>query len=528
MSRQEFLQKPRTPLRKEVKPEELPRNRLDHLCRLDIRNAPPNVRKTGIICTIGPACRSVDMLKQMITCGMNIARLNFSHGSYEYHGGTIKNVRQAVEQLGGSLQIGIALDTKGPEIRTGLLSGGATAEVELVKGKSITLTTDDKYKEACTADNLYLDYKNIVKVVSKGSRVYVDDGLISLAVNEVKDNSVVCTIENGGMLGSKKGVNLPGANVDLPAVSEKDTQDLKFGVEQGVDMIFASFIRDAEGVRAIRKVLGDKGKNIKIIAKIENQQGMENADDIIAEADGVMVARGDLGIEIPTEKVFIAQKMLLARCNRAGKPCVCATQMLESMTKKPRPTRAEGSDVANAVLDGADCVMLSGETAKGDYPLEAVKTMHFICRDAEASTFHKAYMSDILKETVRPLDASKGISLAAVIAAINCHAAAIVLVTSTGKTACACSRYKTPFPIVAVCRTADICRQLNLCRAVFPLFYNKPRQNDYTADAENRINEGIEFGKQKGFINRGDFVVAISGSAFGSGYTNTMRVITAV
>ncbi|KAK6730873.1 hypothetical protein RB195_007378 [Necator americanus] len=526
MSRPEFFQKPRKPLRQEEKFEEIPRTTLEHLCSFNIRDPPQVIRKTGIICTIGPSCRSVDMLKQMITTGMNVARLNFSHGSHEYHGGTIANIRKAVESFSNNVQVAIALDTKGPEIRTGLLSGGATAEVELVKGKKIVLTTDAKYKESCSAETLYLDYKNIAKVVSKGSRVYVDDGLISLVVDEIKDDELHCTIENGGMLGSRKGVNLPGAIVDLPAVSEKDIQDLKFGVEQGVDMIFASFIRNAEGIRVMRKVLGDKGKNIKIIAKIENQEGMEKADEIIAEADGIMVARGDLGIEIPTEKVFVAQKMLIAKCNRAGKPVICATQMLESMTKKPRPTRAEGGDVANAVLDGADCVMLSGETAKGDYPIETVKTMGFICKEAEAVFPYRRFFHNALLSTIRPTDMTMTTALAAVIAADNCHAAAIVVSTSCGRSAMCCSRYRGPVPIIAVCRNANVCRQLNIFRAVFPILYNKPAA-EFNAELDSKVNFAIEYGKENGFINRGDFIVVVNGWKQGSGFTNTMRIVTA-
>merc|ERR1712045_258565 len=507
---------------------------VDYLSGLDILSPGAPVRLSGIVCTIGPASKATDYLVNMIDTGMNIARMNFSHGSYEYHGDTIANCRAAAvkyfEERGHHPSLAIVLDTKGPEIRTGFLEGDdGRLELTLEKGASIKITTDDAFKEKCTKETLWVDYKNIPKVLTPGKRIFIDDGLISVVAKEMGPDYVIGEIENGGNLGSKKGCNLPGTDCDLPAVSEKDKNDLLFGVEQGVDMIFASFIRDAQGVKDIRAILGEKGKNILIISKIENLQGVNNIDEIIAESDGIMVARGDMGIEIPPEKVFIAQKQLIAKCNKAGKPVICATQMLESMVKKPRPTRAEGSDVANAVLDGSDCVMLSGETAKGDYPIQCIKTMASLSREAEACLWNSRFFEEIMRSDQahsESMDATQTTSVSAVQASYVSHAAAIVAITTSGRTAKICAKFRPQCPIIAVTRFPQVARQMNLHRGIFPLFYKEDRLEDWTTDVEERIQFGVDFGKRNGFIKSGNLIVCITGWRKGAGSSNTIRIIT--
>ncbi|KAJ1956043.1 Pyruvate kinase [Dipsacomyces acuminosporus] len=513
-----------------------PRNssRLQWLESLDINKSPEHVRKSSVICTLGPKTQTVEMVTELRKAGMNIARMNFSHGSHEFHGQTIANVRASEEAHKGR-PVAIALDTKGPEIRTGNIKGGSDIPFEI--GHEMIFSMDPKYLNEGTLECIYVDYTNLHNVVAPGRTIFMDDGIMAFEVLECLDNAVKVVARTKGALSSHKGINLPGSNVDLPALSDKDKADLSFGVEQGVDIIFASFIRTAQDIRDIRAHLGEKGKYIKIISKIESTQGVENFDEILQETDGVMIARGDLGIEIPAAQVFIVQKMIIAKCNVAGKPVICATQMLESMTYNPRPTRAEVSDVSNAVLDGADCVMLSGETAKGNYPLHAVRMMSDIALLAESAIAYPPLFNEMRAAVEYPVDTTEATCSSAVNAALEQSAKAIICITTTGTSARLLSKYRPSIPILVVTRDYHTARQVHLSRGCYPFHYEKaapPKtgpaseaRDKWQTDVDERIQFAITHALEAGLVQKDDVVISIQGWRGGVGNTNTMRILRA-
>lgn len=498
---------------------------LSWLLNLNTTEIPDKVlRRTSIIGTIGPKTNSAEMLVKLRKSGLNIARMNFSHGLYEYHQSVIDNCRKS-EELYPGRPLGIALDTKGPEIRT-----GTTVENKdwpIPAKHEMMFTTDDAYFDKCDDKVMFIDYKNITQVIQPGKFIYVDDGVLSFEVLKVDGQNLHVRSVNAGKISSHKGVNLPGTNVDLPALSEKDKKDLEFGVKNGVHMIFASFIRTGEDIRQIREVLGEAGKEIQIIAKIENHQGVANFDEILQETDGVMVARGDLGIEIPAPQVFVVQKKLMAKCNLAAKPVICATQMLESMTYNPRPTRAEVSDVGNAILDGADCVMLLGETAKGDYPLQAVQIMHQIAITAEKAIAYLPLHNNIRALAVKPTPTSETCAVAAVSASYEQDAKAIVVLSTLGLLARLVSKYKPNVPILMVTRNLNSARYCHLYRGVYPFVYQQQKAENWQEDVENRLRWAVSEAIELGLIHKGDSIVTVQGWTRGSGHSNTVRIVQA-
>lgn len=467
------------------------------------------MRHTKIVCTIGPASENIQTLKEMIQSGMTVARLNFSHGSHEEHENRIKLVRQAAKEVGKI--VAIMLDTKGPEIRTGLIEGD---KITLSEGNSIILTAEQVMG---TPEKISVTYECIHKDVKPGNKILLDDGLIELLVKKVVGTEVHCEILNGGELSNRKGVNIPGVHVNLPAITEKDVKDIVFGIEQEVDFIAASFIRAASDVLEIRRILEEHEADIHIISKIENQAGVSNIDEILAVSDGIMVARGDLGVEIPSEEVPLVQKTLIEKCNKAGKPVITATQMLDSMIRNPRPTRAEANDVANAIFDGSDAVMLSGETAAGKYPVQSVKTMARIAERTETALKYEEILGK--KEMLPQKTVTDAISYATCNIALELDAAAIITPTASGFTARMVSKYKPKAKIIAATPYLKVAKKMCLVWAVHPVLVRK------TDGTDEMITEGVQRTLEAGLISLGDLVVITAGVPVGvPGTTNLLKV----
>ena len=468
------------------------------------------LRKTKIVCTLGPATEDDAILRAMIQAGMNVARLNFSHGTYEGHAQNIRRIRALSAEL--HTPVGIMLDTKGPEIR---LKTFRDHRIKKKKGQLFTLCTDDVEGNA---EHVSITYADLPADVQPGTTILIDDGLVGLTVEAVSKTEIQCRVNNGGVISDRKGINVPDANLSMPFISQKDREDILFGIQENVDFIAASFTRTEEDILAIRKLLTDNGgKGISIIAKIENMQGVQNIDSILAVSDGVMVARGDLGVEIPLEQIPIIQKMIIRKAYSRGKQIITATQMLDSMIKNPRPTRAEATDVANAIYDGTGAIMLSGETAAGLYPVEAVRTMARIAQVAEASI---DYVQRFRDSVPRPsANITNAISHACCTSAQDLNATAIVTVTKTGFTAKMLSRFRPGCPIIACAPVERVVRQLCLSWGITPLLIEE------VTDTDELFERAVDAGIDAGLLHKDDLIVMTAGVPLGiSGTTNLMRV----
>ena len=469
------------------------------------------MKKTKIVCTIGPASESVETLVKLINAGMNVARLNFSHGDFEEHGARIVNIREASKITGK--MCAILLDTKGPEIRTNNMKDGI---VSLIAGETVRISMTEVEG---TKDKFSITYPELINDVVVGNHILLDDGLIDLEVTEIdrENNEIVTLIKNSGILKNKKGVNLPGIKTNFPGITQKDTEDIIFGIENDVDFIAASFVRRASDVLAITEILEKhNATHIQIIPKIENQEGLDNIDEILKVSQGLMVARGDLGVEIPTEEVPIAQKMLIKKCNALGKSVISAIQMLDSMQRNPHPTRAEAGDVANAIFDGTDAVMLSGETAAGDYPVEAVTTMATIAiRTEEAIVGQDAFALKAYSNT----DMAEAIGQSVGHTARNLNIQTIVAATESGHTARMISKYRPKSHIVAVTFSERQRRGLALSWGVYPFVTEKPDSTDEMMELAAKV------AKEEKFAKEGDLIIITAGVPVGErGTTNLMKI----
>ncbi|MEF2966444.1 pyruvate kinase [Paenibacillus sp. M1] len=466
--------------------------------------------RTKIICTLGPACDSTDILKEMIQAGMTVGRLNMAHGEPEEHARRIANVRQAAREL--NTFVPIMMDIKGPEVRIGKLK---EESCRLTAGEEVTLTTEQIEGDS---RRISVNYPDMPKVVREGDRILIDDGLIELRVLSAEGTDIRCRIISGGLLKPRKGVNLPGIKTTLPGITERDIRHIGFGLEHDIEMIAVSFVRKGDDIREVRRILEERGAgHVQIISKIENEEGIEQLDDILEASDGIMVARGDLGVEVPVEVVPMMQKEMIDKCNLAGKPVIVATHMLESMQVNPRPTRAEVSDVYNAVMQGADVVMLSGESAAGKYPVQSVRTMARVAHQAEEMTDYRDQFDRKRKQ--HAADITEVVSQSAVSASLELDAKAIITSTESGFTARMVSKYRPKAPILAITRDRHVLPKICLLSGVFPF------QGEPVTTTDEMFDTAIRSALKTGYVNAGDTVVLSAGLPLGqAGTTNLIQI----
>lgn len=473
-----------------------------------------SMRKTKIVCTLGPASDSEEMVSKLMDAGMNVCRLNMSHGSYEEQGARIERIKRLREEK--HIPVAIMLDTKGPEVRTKTLKEGS---VTLEAGSEFILTSRDVEGDQTQVS---ITYPRMVELVKPGTRVLIDDGLLAMEVKRIENGTdIVCSVTNGGVLGNRKGISVPDVDLQMPSIGEKDRSDIIFGIEHGIDLIAASFVCRPSDVLTIRKLCADNGgSHVQIFSKIENRMGVDNFDEILKVSDGIMVARGDLGVEVDMEEVPVLQKQFIRKCNVAAKPVITATQMLDSMIRNPRPTRAEASDVANAIIDGTDAIMLSGETAAGKYPLEAVGTMVRIASYIEARALHgdgQAIQNDVVSSgSVRTV--ADAVSYACCAMAKDLEAAAIITPSNSGTTARMVARFHPDCPVIAPTTSEHTYHQLGLCYGVVPA------RMEMSSDTDEMIHTAVEVAHQAGLVKTGDVVIISAGVPTGvSGTTNLIK-----
>jgi pyruvate kinase len=472
----------------------------------------PQLRKTKIICTLGPAVDSVESMVGLLRAGMNVARFNFSHGNHEEHRERIARIREAGTRA--DIPVALMMDTKGPEIRTGPIADDA--KIEIARDDRITITTDEVDG---TRDRIGITYKQLPHEVGPGKHIFVADGLIDLEVERVEGHNVHCLVRSGGVIGSRKNVNIPGVRVSLPSMTEKDKADIVFAMENGMDYIAASFIRNAGNVTEIQDLIASRDSLIRVIAKIEDLEGLENIDEIIRVSSGVMVARGDLGVQLSTEDIPLAQKRIIEKCNVQNKPVITATQMLDSMIHNPKPTRAELTDVANAIFDGTDAVMLSGETATGKYPLGAVETMHKIAMAVETSDEYRRHCEKYFDLFGDSEDIGHAVAKSAYLVARETGAAAIVAPTLRGNTPRLISKFRPPQSIIAATTSEQAYRQLLLHWGIFPIL------TEHVQDSDLMIQNALRKALRSGYAKRLDKVVTAAGIPLNSPIPmNTIKV----